>query len=90
MKILSVRLQNLNSLRGDWTVDFQSPAFAKSNLFAITGATGAGKSTLLDAICLALYHRTPRLDTLSQSSNELMSRHTSECPADSPDGRRAA
>lgn len=82
MKILSVRLQNLNSLRGDWTVDFQSPAFAKSNLFAITGATGAGKSTLLDAICLALYHRTPRLDTLSQSSNELMSRHTSECLAE--------
>ncbi len=82
MKILSVRLQNLNSLRGDWTGDFQSPAFAKSNLFAITGATGAGKSTLLDAICLALYHRTPRLDTLSQSSNELMSRHTSECLAE--------
>jgi len=82
MKILTVRLQNLNSLRGDWTVDFQSPAFAKSNLFAITGATGAGKSTLLDAICLALYHRTPRLDTLSQSSNELMSRHTSECLAE--------
>ncbi|HCI6867832.1 TPA: AAA family ATPase, partial [Klebsiella variicola subsp. variicola] len=24
------------------------------------GATGAGKTTLLDAICLALYHETPR------------------------------
>lgn len=82
MKILKVRLQNLNSLRGDWTVDFQSPAFLRSNLFAITGATGAGKSTLLDAICLALYHRTPRLPSLSQSSNELMSRHCSECLAE--------
>jgi len=82
MKILKVRLQNLNSLRGDWTVDFQSPAFLRSNLFAITGATGAGKSTLLDAICLALYHRTPRLASLSQSSNELMSRHCSECLAE--------
>ena len=82
MRILSVRLQNLNSLRGEWRVDFRDPAFAQSNLFAITGPTGAGKSTLLDAICLALYHQTPRLKTLSQTSNELMSRHTAECMAE--------
>lgn len=82
MKILSVRLQNLNSLRGDWYIDFRDEAFAQSNLFAITGPTGAGKSTLLDAICLALYHQTPRLKNLSQSSNELMSRHTAECLAE--------
>ncbi len=82
MRILSVRLQNLNSLRGEWTVDFRDPAFAQSNLFAITGPTGAGKSTLLDAICLALYHQTPRLKVLSQTSNELMSRHTAECLAE--------
>lgn len=82
MKILSVRLQNLNSLRGEWHIDFRDPAFAQSNLFAITGPTGAGKSTLLDAICLALYHQTPRLKNLSQSSNELMSRHSAECLAE--------
>ncbi|MBU2277626.1 MAG: AAA family ATPase [Gammaproteobacteria bacterium] len=82
MKILSVRLLNLNSLRGEWHIDFRDPAFAQSNLFAITGPTGAGKSTLLDAICLALYHQTPRLKNLSQSSNELMSRHTAECSAE--------
>ncbi len=41
-----------------------------------------GKTTLLDAICLALYHQTPRLKQLSQSSNELMSRHTAECLAE--------
>ena len=82
MKILSVRLQNLNSLRGEWKIDFRDEAFAQSNLFAITGPTGAGKSTLLDAICLALYHQTPRLKALSQTSNELMSRHTSECLAE--------
>ena len=82
MRILSVRLQNLNSLRGEWYIDFRDPAFAQSNLFAITGPTGAGKSTLLDAICLALYHQTPRLKTLSQTSNELMSRHTAECMAE--------
>ena len=43
MKILSVRLLNLNSLKGEWKVDFRDPAFLHSNLFAITGATGAGK-----------------------------------------------
>jgi len=82
MKIRSVRLQNLNSLKGEWKVDFSQPPLADTNLFAITGATGAGKSTLLDAICLALYHQTPRLKQLSQSSNELMTRHTSECLAE--------
>lgn len=81
MKILSVRLQNLNSLRGEWQIDFRQPPFTQSNLFAITGPTGAGKTTILDAICLALYHQTPRLKT-SPTSNELMTRHCSECLAE--------
>lgn len=81
MKILSVRLQNLNSLRGEWLIDFRLPPFNDTNLFAITGPTGAGKTTLLDAICLALYHQTPRLKT-SPTSNELMTRNTSECLAE--------
>ena len=50
MRILSVRLQNLNSLRGEWKIDFRDEAFAQSNLFAITGPTGAGKSTLLNHV----------------------------------------
>mgnify|MGYP006173905797 FL=1 len=82
MKILSVRLQNLNSLRGEWLIDFRQPPFNQSSIFAITGPTGAGKTTILDAICLALYHQTPRLKLLSQSSNELMTRHCSECLAE--------
>ncbi|WP_257264857.1 AAA family ATPase, partial [Endozoicomonas sp. ONNA2] len=82
MKILSLRLKNINSLRGEWKIDFQSKPFTNSGLFAITGPTGAGKTTLLDAICLALYHQTPRLATISASDNELMTRHTSDSLAE--------
>ncbi|WP_406666119.1 exonuclease subunit SbcC [Gallaecimonas sp. GXIMD1310] len=82
MKILSLRLKNLNSLKGEWKIDFRQSPFADSSLFAIVGATGAGKTTLLDAICLALYHQTPRMSKVSQSSNELMTHHTSEALAE--------
>jgi exonuclease SbcC len=82
MKILSLRLKNLNSLKGEWKIDFTAEPFKDNGLFAITGPTGAGKTTLLDAICLALYHRTPRMSTLSANSNELMTRHTADCLAE--------
>ena len=82
MKILSLRLKNLNSLKGEWAIDFTQPPFVDNGLFAITGPTGAGKSTLLDAICLALYHETPRLKNISTSANDIMTRHTSDCRAE--------
>ena len=81
MKILSLRLKNLNSLEGEWKIDFTAEPFASNGLFAITGPTGAGKTTLLDAICLALYHQTPRLN-ITPSQNELMTRHTAESLAE--------
>jgi exonuclease SbcC len=82
MKILSLRFKNLNSLKGHWKIDFQGQSFIDNGLFVITGQTGAGKSTLLDAICLALYQQTPRLDKITQSKNELMTRGTGDCEAE--------
>ncbi|SDT86840.1 exonuclease SbcC [Pseudomonas pohangensis] len=82
MKILSLRLKNLNSLKGEWKIDFTQEPFRHNGLFAITGPTGAGKTTLLDAICLALYHRTPRMSSVNASGNELLTRHTSDCLAE--------
>lgn len=82
MKILTLRLKNLNSLKGEWKIDFTQSPFAENGLFAITGPTGAGKTTLLDAVCLALYHQTPRLGPISTSSNEIMTRGTAECLAE--------
>ena len=82
MKILTLRFANLNSLQGEWQIDFTRPEYVADGLFAITGPTGSGKSTILDAICLALYGETPRLRKITASSNEIMSRHAGECFAE--------
>ncbi|RKZ92125.1 MAG: chromosome segregation protein SMC, partial [Gammaproteobacteria bacterium] len=82
MKILELRFKNLNSLYGEWLIDFTSAEYASNGIFALIGPTGAGKSTVLDAICLALYGATPRLGRITTSGNEIMSRHTGECYAE--------
>ncbi|MFA4916453.1 MAG: AAA family ATPase [Syntrophales bacterium] len=82
MRILGVRFKNLNSLTGEWQVDFTHSAYASDGIFAITGPTGAGKTTIMDALCLALYGSTPRLGKITKSSNEIMSRQTGECFAE--------
>lgn len=82
MKILSLRFKNLNSLYGEWLIDFTDSEYESHGIFALTGPTGAGKSTILDAICLALYGATPRLGRITQSTNDIMSRQTGECFAE--------
>ncbi|ASQ90781.1 chromosome segregation protein SMC [Prosthecochloris sp. GSB1] len=82
MKILELRFRNLNSLYGEWCIDFTAPEYVSDGIFALTGPTGAGKSTVLDAICLALYGSTPRLGKITRSGNEIMSRQTGECYAE--------
>lgn len=82
MKLLELRFKNLNSLEGEWHIDFTQADYEQNGIFAISGPTGAGKTTLLDAICLALYGRTPRLDVISKSQNEIMSRQHAECFAE--------
>ncbi len=80
MRLLAVRLQNLNSLSGEHVVRFDEVPLSAAGVFLITGPTGAGKSTLLDAMTLALYGRAARYG--NEKADEMMSRHTMECFAE--------
>ena len=61
MKLQKLTIHNIASIE-DATIDFEAQPLADSEVFLITGKTGSGKSTILDAICLALFADTPRLD----------------------------
>jgi len=79
LKLLSLRLKNINSFKNEVHLDFTKEPLSDASLFAITGPTGSGKTTLLDAISVSLYNRTPRLDgTGSSNPVNLLSQGTKE------------
>ena len=85
MKIHRIETVNLNSLYGALEVDLAA-TLGDANLFLIFGPTGSGKSTLMDAVSLALFGMTPRLN--AEHGNEaadpraIMSRGAGECSAE--------
>jgi exonuclease SbcC len=81
MRIRTIRLKNLNSLRNPEPIDLVNGPLAGAGIFAITGPTGAGKSTLLDAITLALYGKVARYGN-EANPESIMSRHTGESSAE--------
>ena len=83
MKLCKLKLKNLNSFRRPIEIDFENPPLDDASLVAITGPTGSGKTTLLDAICVALYGKTPRLTgSGSQNPHHLISHGEKEAFAE--------
>ena len=63
MKICQLKIKNLGPFQVKQVeLDFlRDRILADASLVAITGPTGAGKTMLFDAVCVALYGKTPRL-----------------------------
>ncbi len=87
MKILKIRFENINSLKGLHEIDFTQKPLASSGLFAITGPTGSGKSTILDVITLALFNRIPRISekiskNIIEKTGLILTRNMNDCFAE--------
>lgn len=86
MKILRIKFENINSLKGRHIIDFTEKPLLTSGLFAITGPTGSGKSTILDVITLALFNRIPRISekitkTVIDKTGLILTRNMNSCSA---------
>jgi len=86
MKIISIEFSNINNLKGDNKISFDTLPLLDVGIFAITGPTGSGKSTLLDVITLALFNKIPRFKKAISKSDiqglgSVMTLHTSQASA---------
>ena len=70
MRLLKLKIENINSLAGVYEIDFTARDFSESGIFAIVGPTGSGKTTILDAVTLALFGDTPRTKARTSTSKD--------------------
>ena len=57
MKIKKIEFCNINSLAGEWTIDFESPDFANNGMFCIAGPRVPEKRRSLMRFVLAFTAR---------------------------------
>ncbi|MFB6265434.1 MAG: AAA family ATPase [Bradymonadaceae bacterium] len=68
MRFHQINVENLNSLYDRHELDLDGP-LGDAALFLIEGPTGSGKTTILDAVSLALYGTTPRLQDVGRAED---------------------
>ena len=68
MKFKKLEIQNINSI-AEAVIDFEKLMPQDQHIFMIWGPSGAGKSTILDAICIALFCKTPRLQSIAEKKD---------------------
>lgn len=65
MKFKKLEIRNISSIT-EAVIDFEHLMPDDQHIFMIWGPSGAGKSTILDAICMALFCKTPRLQSIAE------------------------